>query len=126
MSKYICLSTKIRFKKDSSNYYVTGWKSKGVYNSKHAPLQGAFLPDINHCASKIGIQLNNTPLVVEQNNYMIKTVNAYNIYVLDNCPLKSCLFCIAYIVKNGDKEKYVHNGYGIAFRVLVMTLQRIL
>ena len=78
--------------------------------------------------------VNNTPLVVEQNNYMIKTVNAYNIYVLDNwpkiqfrnCTLKSCLFCITYIVKNGDKEKYVHNGYGIAFGVLAMTLQRIL
>ena len=55
LSKYLCLSTKIRFKKDKSNEYVIGWKSKGVYNSKHTPLQRTILPEINHYASKIGI-----------------------------------------------------------------------
>ena len=34
--------------------------------------------------NKIGIQLNSTPLVVEQNNYATKTVNVYIIYDLDN------------------------------------------
>ena len=33
-----------------------------------------------------GIQFNNTPLVVEENNYEIKNVNAYIIYDLDNWP----------------------------------------
>ena len=32
----------------------------------------------------IGIQFNNIPLVVEQNNYTTKTVNAYIVYDLDN------------------------------------------
>ena len=121
MSKYICLSTKvwyIRVKKDKSNEYVVRWKSKGEYNSKHAPLEGAFVPNMKYCSSKIGIQFNNTPLVVEQNNYTTTTVNAYIVYVLDNFPkspfrnftLKNVLLCVTYIVKNGDKEKYVHNG----------------
>ena len=33
-----------------------------------------------------GIQFNNTPLVVEENNYEIKNVNAYIIYDLNNWP----------------------------------------
>ena len=53
------------------------------------------------------IQFNNTPLVVEENNYEIKNVNAYIIYDLDNWPktplinfrLINCLFVATTIVK---------------------------
>ena len=41
------------------------------------PLYGAFLTIIKYFGYKIGIQFNNTPLVVEQNSYSTKTVNAF-------------------------------------------------
>ena len=46
-----------------------GWKSKGVYNSELVTLHGAFFPNIKYFTRKIGMQFNNAPLVVEQNNY---------------------------------------------------------
>ena len=69
------------------------------------------------------MQFNNTPLVVAQNNYITKTVNAYIVYDLDNWTknplrnftLKNCLFGATNIVKNNDKEKYVYSGYRIVF-----------
>ena len=44
----------------------------------------AFLPNIKYFGCKIGIKFNNTPLVVEQNNYKTKTVSAYIVNDLDN------------------------------------------
>ena len=46
------------------------------------------------------MQFNNTPLVIEQNNYTTKNVNVYIVYDLNNWPkiplrnfrLKNCLF----------------------------------
>ena len=32
----------------------------------------------------MGIQFNSTPLIIEQNNYTMKIVNAYIVYDLDN------------------------------------------
>ena len=74
----------------------------------------AFLPNVKYFEVKIRIQFNNTPP---------KIVNVYIIYDLDNWPknplrnftLKDCLFGATNIVKNSDKEKYVYNGYGMAF-----------
>ena len=50
--------------------YVFGWKSKGVYSYKLLTiiLQGAFLPNIEYFGSKIGIQSNYTPVIVDQKN----------------------------------------------------------
>ena len=56
----------LELKEDKSNEYVIGWKSKGVYNSKLIALHGDILPNIKYFRKKIGIQFNNTPLVVEQ------------------------------------------------------------
>ena len=56
---------------------------------------------------KIGIQLNNTPLVIDQNNFTTK--NAYIAqgnwpkFALNNC--FNCLFGATYIAKNSDKSK---------------------
>ena len=69
------------------------------------------------------IKLDKDPLVVEQNHYLNKIINVYNVYDLDawqknptnNFKFKNCLFGETNIVKKSDKEKYVYSGYGIAF-----------
>ena len=69
------------------------------------------------------MQFNDTPLVVEQNNYATKIVNTFIVYDLDNLPkiplrnfaLKNCLFGATNIAKNSYKSKWVYSGYGIAF-----------
>ena len=43
-----------------------------------------FLPNTKQFDHKIGIQLNNTLLVLEQNNYTSKIVNIFIAYDLDN------------------------------------------
>ena len=62
------------------------------------------------------------PLALEQNVYETKILNAYIVHELNarpknpnNFKLKICLFCVTNRVKNGDKEKWVCSGYGIAF-----------
>ena len=81
------------------------------------------MPNIKHFGYKIGIQFNNTPVVLDQSNYTTETVNGYIVYDLDNWPkvllgnftLKNCMFVAINIVKNSDKEKHVYSGSGIAF-----------
>ena len=71
----------------------------------------------------MGIKFDKDPSAVEQNNYLNKIVNVYNVYDLDAWPtnptnnfkFKNCLFGATNIVKNSDKEKYVYRGYGITF-----------
>ena len=46
---------------------------------------------------------------VEENNYLTKI--AWPKIPLRNFTLKNCSFRATYIVKNGDKEKYVYSGY---------------
>ena len=57
-----------------------------MYTFKLTPLYTAFLHNIKLSVSKIGIQFNKSVLVVEQNNYATKIVNAYIAYDLDDCP----------------------------------------
>ena len=72
---------------------------------------------------KIGMQLNESVLVVEQNNYATKTVNACIAYdlgdwlrnPLNNFTLKNRRFGATNIVKNNDKGNYLYSGYRIAF-----------
>ena len=72
---------------------------------------------------EIGIQFSNTSLFLEENNFSDKTVNAYIVYDLDYCQrnllngfvIKNCLLSVTKIVRNSDKSKYVHSGFGIAF-----------
>ena len=69
------------------------------------------------------IKLDKDPLAVEQNHFLNKIINVYNVYDLDawqknptnNFKFKNCLFGATNIVKKSDKEKYVYSGYGIAF-----------
>ena len=71
---------------------------------------------------KIGLQFNDTPLVVEQNNYASKIVYVYIVYDLDHWSKIYINFTILHRLlgatnklRNNDKEKYVYSGYGIAF-----------
>ena len=58
--------------------------------------------------------MNENLLVVEQNNYATKVVNAYIIYeletwlenTLNDFKLRNCFFGAASIIKNSDKEKW--------------------
>ena len=63
------------------------------------------------------------PLAVEQNNYLTKIVNFYIVSDIDAWPtiplrkftLNKCLFRATNIIRNSDKEKYVHTGSRKAF-----------
>ena len=69
------------------------------------------------------MKFDKNPLAREQKNYKTKIVNPYIVYDLDNWSkiplriftLKNCLFGATAIVKKSNKEKWVYNGYGIAF-----------
>ena len=91
-----------------------------MFKSKLLPFQGAFLPNIKYFGYKIGIQVSNTSLVVEQNNYATKNVNVYIAKDLDDWPkvplrnftLKNYLFGATNIRKDNDNSKYVYRGKG--------------
>ena len=82
-----------------------------------------FLPKVKYFNKKLIIQLNNTPLDIEENNYTTKIVNVYIVYDLDDWPknplrnfaLKNCLLGATNIVKNNEAEKYVYSDYVTAF-----------
>ena len=113
----------LELKEDKGTYYVIHWESKGLYASKLTPLYTAFLHNIKHSGYKVGVQFNNSVLVLEQNNYVTKILNACIVYDLDGLPknpernfkLKKCLFGVTNIRKNSVKSKRVYTGYGIAF-----------
>ena len=114
----------LELKKDNDNTdYLLRWKSNGVYTFKFKPFYTAFLHSIKRSGYKVKIKLNNDTLVEEQYNHATKILNAYIVYHLGNWPdnplenmtLKNCLFVATSIVKAGDKEKWVHNGYRIGF-----------
>ena len=76
----------LELKIDKGTDYIISWKSKGLYKSKLIALHGAFLPYVKHFGVKIGRELNNTPLVIEEINYAPGIVNVYIVYDLDNWP----------------------------------------
>ena len=110
----------LELKIDKRTDYIISWKSKGLYNSKLIALHGAFLPNVKHFGVKIGRQLNNTPLVIEEINYASGIVYADIVYDLDNWPknplrnftLNNFLFGATNTVKNNDKDKYMYRCYG--------------
>ena len=58
-------------KQANGKYNVSARKSKGIFNSILQLLHD-FAPLIKYFAPKIGLQLNNRVLIVEQNNYVTK------------------------------------------------------
>ena len=109
---------------------------KGVFNSKIEQLFTVFFSSVKISGCRLRIKFDEDPLVVEENNYLTKTVKVSIVYDLDAWPkgptsnfkFNKGLFGATNIVKNSDKEKYVYSGYGIVqvFRVLKMTLLEML
>ena len=73
----------LELKKGKDTDYVIGWKSKSSYESKLLLSHGVFLFNIKYFGYNIGIQCNNTPLVVEQNNHATNN-QSHNILRLFN------------------------------------------
>ena len=113
----------LEFKKAKGTYYVLSWKSKGVDTSKLKPLCTAFLHSIKLSGYKMGIKFDKDPLAVEQNIFASKIVSVYIVYNLDarpknptnNFKFKNCQFAATNTVKNNNKEKRIHSGYGTTF-----------
>ena len=80
---------------NTSTEYGASCKLKGVYNNKLIALNSDFLPNIKYF-KRIRSQFDNTPLVIEQNNYTTKFVNVYIVYDLNHWSKvlleKNCLF----------------------------------
>ena len=75
-------------------------------------------------AKWLSVRLQTKLLWVRVQLQSLKTINAYIVYDLDNCPKKLLrnfklrfLLGAINIVKESDKEKYMYTGYGIAFDV---------
>ena len=96
---------------------------KGVFNSKIEQLFTVFFSSVKISRCRLRIKFDEDPSVVEENNYLTKTVNVSIVYDLDAWPkgptsnfkFNKGLFGAANIVKNSDKEKYVYSGYRITF-----------
>ena len=71
----------------------------------------------------MGIKLDNDPLAVQQDNYLIKIINVYIAYDLrawlkdptNKFKFRNYLFGKTNIVKNIDKKQYLYSGYRIIF-----------
>ena len=74
----------LQLQKDKGNDYVASWKSKGLYG--YTLSQKIFLSHINLLGCKIGVKIKRDPLVVGQNKYEAKIVNANIVYELDTWP----------------------------------------
>ena len=57
-----------------------------IKRSKRIALNGVFLHSIKYFKKRIGMEFNNPPLIIEQNNYATKIINVCTVYDLDNWP----------------------------------------
>ena len=55
----------LKLKIDKSTVYIIGWKLERLHNSKFIALHSSFLPNVKYFRNKIGMQFDNTPLVIE-------------------------------------------------------------
>ena len=65
----------LELKKGKGIDYVLSWKSKGVYNPKHKPINIAFLHRIKLSEYTMRIKFDKDTLAVEQNSYLSKIAN---------------------------------------------------
>ena len=117
MVVYQPTSSRVQLKKDKGTDYVISWKSKGV-DSSFSTTQ-SFLHKIKFSGYKIGIKFDKEPLVVEQNNYVTKIVNAYIVHNLDDQPKNqsnnfkiSFLFFLTNFKKDSNKSKWEYSVCG--------------
>ena len=76
----------LELKERKSTEHVVGCISKGLFKSKLFPIHGAFLPNIKYFKYNIGIQFNNTLLIVQLINHTTEAVNDYIVYDFANWP----------------------------------------
>ena len=74
---------------NTSTEYVNGWRSKGLYNTKLIPIKNDSLPKIKYFNKKVLLQIDYTPLGLEQNNYRPKIINIFIRHELDYWPRNS-------------------------------------
>ena len=86
MFVYQATFSKLQVEKDKGIDCVIIWKSKGLYSSTLFTQYTRFVHSIKSFGYKIGIKLDEDPLVVEQNSYVTKIVNADTVYGLDTLP----------------------------------------
>ena len=123
MFVYQATSTMLDLKKDNGTDYVTDRKPQDLFESFKSSFTWCFLNEHKYFGCKIGTPFKNIPLVVKQNDYSTKSVNAYITYELGDRPkvllrsftLKNYLFSVTNIVENSNKGNYVYSGYLIAF-----------
>ena len=104
---------------------VLSWKSKGLYNFKLKTLYTAFLHSIKLSEYRIGIKFDKDSSTVEENSYLTKIVNVYDLdhwprNPTNNLKFKNCFFRATNMVNKekyvySDKEKYVYSGHEITF-----------
>ena len=73
----------LELKKTKAPIMLLVLNQKNLFESK---ITWFYLPNKKYFGHKVGMQFNSTPLVVEQNNYTAKIVNAYIFCDLDNWP----------------------------------------
>ena len=76
--------TLLDLKESKSAEYIIALKSKGLFKSRLHPLYNAFLYNVKRFEYEI--QFSNIALVVDQNNYAAKILNADIVYALDYWP----------------------------------------
>ena len=79
---FVCQPTFRTFQsqKDKGTDYILSLKSRGLYSFTLFPQCTHFLHGIKFFGDKIGIKVDKNHLVVEQNNYTTKNVNAYIVH----------------------------------------------
>ena len=100
MSVYQPTISLLVLQESKGSEYLIAWKSKELSKTEIYLLHNDLLLNVKRCRHKIGKQFNDTPLVIDRYNYVIKTVNAYTFYDLDYWPInfpnkfvsKICLF----------------------------------
>ena len=68
--------SKLQLQRSKSIHNVIIWKTKEVFSSALCMLHTATLNSVKPLGYKMRIEFDNESLVVEQNNYAIKIVNA--------------------------------------------------
>ena len=71
-------------KEHKGSEYAIAWKSKRLFRPELYSLHNVFLPIKKWFGSEIGIQFNNTPLIIYKNNYRSKIVNAWAYFLIDH------------------------------------------
>ena len=113
------------FSKISNTKNILSWKSKEQSDEMLKSLtinNNSLAPKLEYIDKYMFVKFDGSCLVKQDKSMFNKKVlNIYLVYDLDlnlnnfYPNLENCLFGLAEITKNGDINKYLYNGYGLAF-----------